>query len=210
MLYHVLPNLDREQNIGMLHFVMMGLNQETNGVYSDADVVFSSVIRSSEERKQAQIGEIKRRLDSMSADDMLSHLKKKTLTNYADGTFAWGCEGGFYQEWIEDKDERLSPFLKSLIDTQGEWYSVTQSGFQSIWLILLLGCVLCGVADWNQENDIWRVMMLSLVGLTVVELILEARARYLYIYAPFYVMLGTMGVWRMLDRMKRRMKGGCI
>lgn len=185
-----------ERNMGMLHFVMMGLNEETNGVYDYDDVVLSCSALTRGERRAVQMEEIRRRLSSMTAGELLEHLKKKTLTNYADGTFAWGCEGEFFSRWIEDKDEVLSPLLKSLIDTRHAHFQILLTWLHSIWLALLLGCTLCGAAQLfggGQESGAVGVMMLSIIGLTLFEWIFEARARYFFLYAPFYVLLGTYG-----------------
>ena len=44
------------------------------------------------------------------------------------------------------------------------------------------------------------VMMLSVIGLTAFELIFEARARYLFTYAPVYILLGIGGLWYGIGR----------
>lgn len=199
-----------ERNMGMLHFVMMGLNEETNGVYDYDDVVLSCSAQTPDERRTVQLEEIRRRLSSMTAGELLEHLKKKTLTNYADGTFAWGCEGEFFSRWIEDKDGVLSPLLKSLIDTRDAHFQLLLTWMHSIWLALLLGCVLCGAArlpGCGQESGAAGVMMLSIIGLTLFEWIFEARARYLFLYAPFYVLLGTCGWARMTAWFQRKIGG---
>ena len=48
------------------------------------------------------------------------------------------------------------------------------------------------------------VMMLSVIGLTMFELIFEARARYLFTYAPVYILLGIGGLWYGIGRIRRR------
>jgi len=35
--------------------------------------------------------------------------------------------------------------------------------------------------------------MLALIGLTIFELLFEARARYLYCYVPLYILLASVG-----------------
>ena len=192
-----------EKNIGMLHFVMMGLGEKRNGIY-DGDDVELSCSAAPEERRAVQMREIIRRLSGMSWGGLPEHLKKKTLTNYADGTFAWGCEGEFFSRWIEDKDSVISPLLKSLIDTGSARFPILLTVLQSIWLALLLGCVLCGVQLFGGEREggTMDVMMLSIIGLTLFEWIFEARARYLYLYAPVYVLLGAYGWWRAAARIR--------
>ena len=43
------------------------------------------------------------------------------------------------------------------------------------------------------NDDKW-VVFLSLVGITLLLTLFEARARYLYIYAPLYIILAVKGL----------------
>jgi hypothetical protein len=46
----------------------------------------------------------------------------------------------------------------------------------------------------RQMNNKIVVLMLAILGLTAFELLFEARARYLYIYAPIYLILSMLGL----------------
>lgn len=48
--------------------------------------------------------------------------------------------------------------------------------------------------------------MLSLVGLTLFELIFEARARYLYCYVPLYLLFGSWGLEQFYQFMRCKIK----
>lgn len=201
-----LSRIEPERNVGMMHFVMMGLNEKTNGVYSSDDVLLSITPETPEERKSIQIEEIKKRISEMKYTGLLEHIKKKTLTNYADGTFAWGREGKFFIEWPDRQNVRISHVLRSFIDSeQGENYIAFLTGSHCLWLALLMGSVLYGIRALKvqKDSDTVLVAVLSIIGITLFELIFEARARYLYIYAPFYVMLGTMGYWSVIQNFKK-------
>jgi len=194
------------RSMNMLHYVMMGLNAETNGSYLYDDVVLTY---HAEDKAAQQLPVIRERLTAMGAGGFVEHLKKKTLTNYADGSFAWSCEGEFYRQWIADKDEHLSPYLKSVIYTGGSRYNGYQTILQSVWLALLAGCVLCAGrlarrGNGSEGADAWCVMMLSVIGITLFQTILEARARYLYLYAPFYVLMGVCGVYAAVHAVLKR------
>jgi len=195
------------RSMNMLHYVMMGLNSETNGSYLYDDVVLTY---HAEDKQSAQLPVITERLSAMGVSGLAEHLKKKMLTNYADGSFAWSCEGEFYRQWIEYKDEHLSPYLRSVIYTGGSRYNAYQTALQSVWLALLAGCLLCAgwlvkTGDGEERFDPWCVLMLSVIGITLFQMIFEARARYLYIYAPFYVLLGVSGIWYMIQSAMSRL-----
>lgn len=204
-------DLDEEMNVGALHYVMMGLNEASNGGFYAGDEKITISVPTRAERKAIQLAEIESRLQRYGLSGMAAHLAKKTLTNYADGTFAWAIEGQFVNQEIEDKDSLISPLLKRLVypDEHGQ-VLVLGTYAQCIWLALLLGALMGSLtllAGKCDESPLFLTMMLAIIGLTAFELLFEARARYLFIYAPVYVMLGVNGLWSGFDMLRRRLRG---
>lgn len=198
--------LDKEEAFGPAHFVMMGLNPETNGGFLEGDVAYT-YSQPADERTQADIEMIRQRLEDYGPTGLLGHLEKKLLSNYGDGTWAWGAEGGFYTEILENKNQGMSPFLKSVYYYDGERYTYFCSYSQMVWMLLLAGCFFAFVfrkKDWGRKGFI---IMLALVGLTLFELIFEARARYLYCYVPLYLLLGSWGLEQVYQFMRIKIKG---
>ena len=62
------------------------------------DEQISVSVPTAKERTDVQMAVIKERLSVYGVTGLAAHLAKKTLTNYADGTFAWGIEGQFFRE----------------------------------------------------------------------------------------------------------------
>jgi hypothetical protein len=191
--------LDTERTFGFEHFLMMGLNPETNGVYSEADFMYSSSFDTKKDRNAANLEVVKERLRSYSLSGFAKFMRTKTLINYNDGTFAWGQEGGFFDSIIQDNasyDGKLSSFAKSLYYEGNANYDLYTSFAQMLWLVVLILSIAAGLKnniDYN-GNLIVLIMLLSIIGLTVFEWLFEARARYLFTYAPFYVILSTIGL----------------
>lgn len=187
--------LDKEKKFGMAHMAMMGLNVERNGVYDGEDALFSTSCATRAERNAGNLRVIRERLAQLGPGGLLHHLGKKTQVNYGDGSFAWTCEGNFFMETYPDRDRVLSPFFKNLFYSDGKYFSGFMTWNDLIWYTLLVGSLglvllLRGEPDMN-----YVVMALSIVGLTVFELLFEARARYLYTFAPLFVLMGALG-WR--------------
>lgn len=190
--------VDPEGSVGLGHYIMMGVNEETAGVYSQDDFLKSVSIKDREERTRMQLETAAQRIKEMGLKRLLIHLRLKTLVNYADGTFAWGIIGNFVEEELEDKDDVLSPWLKDMVYMDGSGFKGFATYLQCVWLGLLAGSLLCGVASRGlaeRSGHILMAILLSIIGLTVFEWIFEARARYLYTYAPFYVLAGMSGLW---------------
>lgn len=204
-----------EMNMGVLHYLMMGLNEETNGSFYLTDMLDSSAIKEREPRRQMQMETIRRRIAERDAGDWLSHLTKKTLTNFADGSFAWGIEGVFFARAIEDKDGVISPFLKDLINSDdGRNYPLLAAYFQILWLGILAcslgsGFALRGFGTDGARREVLAAALLALIGLALFETIFEARARYLFTFAPVYLLAGLAGAWYATAYARERRGAAC-
>lgn len=85
-----------QRNFTLTHYAMMGQNNENNGCYYHADVAYSESFDTTKERNKAGLDEAINRITSRSFSGTLNFFAKKLMTNYNDGTFAWGREGEFY------------------------------------------------------------------------------------------------------------------
>lgn len=193
--------IDENLKLDFYHFLMIGLTPETNGGYADINGTISESTEDPEERHALQMKTIQDRIQTLGFFGMMRHLFKKNLTNYGDGTFAWGIEGWFYRTIIPDKDSVISPFIKGILNTEeNKGYLQFSSFLQCMWLgILFLDCwvffsFLRRKAMFSAIPPILFAAALSIIGLTVFELLFEARARYLYSYAPVFVLLSCFGM----------------
>ncbi|WP_300766249.1 hypothetical protein [uncultured Acetatifactor sp.] len=199
--------VDAEKAFGMTHYAMMGMNPDAKGVWAKEDVEFSASFETAEERSHMNMEKLKERLDAMGAKGVLRQLCYKTLTNYNDGTFCWGGEGSFYAELRGEKTIYFSALLRKIYYNRkymGEFYPLWSNFAQSIWMAVLV-LSLASVASKKEEV---HTIMLSIVGITVFELIFEARARYLFIYVPFYIILAVRGAsvlkWMCKNKFRER------
>lgn len=195
-----------ESRYGIAHFFMMGLNPEKNGVWAGEDVDFSASFATVSERDLADLERAFDRVESMGITGLLTHGIRKTLINYYDGTFAWAVEGTFFRAVQEAPNLPLASLFRGLYYTsdysETGIYHWTWSNFeQMLWMTILVLTVLSGLLG-KDENIL--VIMLAVVGLTLFELLFEARARYLYIYAPLYVVLASCGFSSFYQRIGTR------
>jgi hypothetical protein len=192
-------NIDIDENkaFTMTHFLMMGFNTERTGVYSADDVSYSQSFSNVADRQKANLETFKQRVNEMGPAGVIEQLAKKILINYDDGSFAWEMEGNFYKETHGSSD-----FLKSIYgvnDTSPE-YSRTplfKPVAQILWFVLLAGIVLLLKKKRLSKNE--YVMLLAILMLSVFLMLFEARARYLFLYAPYFVCLGLVGFLSVLS-----------
>lgn len=187
--------LDREKNFGVTHFLMMGLNTRSDGGYSDKDVQFSKKFSTIEERKAGNVKKIQKRVENFNEKGWGMHLIKKTLVNYGDGSFSFGQEGNFNLETYNQSD--TGKFLQEIYYEEGKYFPVLSTFQHWIWMFVLT-CLPLVAFFWGNPSQIAgkeiSVLMLAIIGLSLFELMFEARSRYFYIYAPLYILLAVCGI----------------
>lgn len=183
--------LEPEAAFGPAHFLMMGLNSETMGVYSREDVEFSKAIPTRQERSAANFRVAGERARALGLGGLTGLAVQKTLTNYGDGTFCWDGEGEFYISAPERGSSRFGQFFRDLYYSrawEGRYFRLWANAEQLLWMaVLLLGCV----CAWRTADARLECLMLAILALSAFELLFEARARYLYIYVPLYIALAV-------------------
>lgn len=160
------------------------------------------------EIKQINIREIKKRLADYGPLGLLNHLKNKTVNNFNDGMFTWFWEGGF--DWmVPDRRGQPGAWLRALYYYPAEKKPFAYSAYKYIdapshfhafrnverivwWSIILLAAVAGFV--WRKKDAIMIPAMLSVIGITLFELIFESRSRYFITMTPVFVLLATIAV----------------
>ena len=191
--------LDKNREFGATHFVMMGMNPEKRGIYSQEDCDYSHSFNDTASRKNGELSIIKERLAEYGAVGYIKLLNEKLLTTYGDGSFAWGLEGVFWREIPLQKNDGISELVRSFYYRDGEFYGTFLTYMQCFWIAVLF---LQLFNKTTKKCGIIPVIELSIIGLTIFELLFESRARYLYIYSPFYIFMAVCGVQNIYSKIK--------
>ena len=177
----------------------MGLNEDSMGIWAAEDVNYSEAVLTAKERTQADLDLAKQRVKKMGVSGLLHQFKRKLLTNFNDGTFAWAQEGNFFRVIPESSNEKLASLIRSFYYEDGEHYHLFLNFEHAVWLaVLFLSAFSCLT---EQKTEV-SVIMLTLLGFVVYGLLFEARARYTYLFSPFFIILSVLGM-QCLDRRKR-------
>ena len=202
--------IDSGKKMGAWHFVMMGLNNQTNGAYIEEDVTFSKQFDTKEQRRVANLNEITKRLKEMGLKGYFEHTAKKMLTTFNDGTFAWNEEGTFYLKEVQTPDTNLSYLLKSFYHINGYRHALFWLIGQIIWILtLILSLFSCFKNFQKAQKNTMSVLWICILGLVLFEVLFEARARYLYIYAPVFCVTAIIGLKNICQQTKKFLKRKC-
>ena len=179
--------IDETKSTGVLHMLMMGTNNENDGAISLSDVAFSMGFDSTEERSAAQLARIKERVSAYSATDVAKLLIKKALVVFNDGSYAWGQEADFFG--TSYSNGILKGFYQALYYEDGSFYFIKKYVFQILWYMML---ILCGISGFLKEKKNRLPLFLALIGIIIFDMLFEARARYLLVYAPIFITVATL------------------
>lgn len=200
----------KELKMPMVHWAMMGLNPKLHGAYSKKDVMYTQSFQTTEAMKVADWNRIEERVKDYGLRGMADHLKKKTLINYADGTFAWRCEGHFFNTLFPDINSKVSGKLKDIFyygeSTVGKLRETLVHG---VWLQVLVWMIAAaGRKREEKEQDTVNVALLTVVGTILFAMLFEARARYLMCNVSIYIVLAVIGMAAVYERAKKKISLG--
>ncbi len=198
--------IDPDAGFSPAHFIMMGLNRETNGTYADPDVSFSVNIDSAAERSSRNMEEARRRLEEMGFGGLMEHLAKKIMISYGDGAFTWEKEGTFYAydtyyfplgfRWGFDHIPNF--YIGEEFEEMVDWScsDVFRTIEQCAWMAVLF----LGLFAFSRRTDAGgAALLLSLIGMLLFQLLFECRGRYEFCYLPVHIIVAGMGIGNIKD-----------
>ena len=191
--------LPAEKSMTITHYLMMGLNSETEGVYSSDDVKYSRNIGDKKARQEANIKIIRERLEKMGFKGLAKLFIKKNLSNYNDGTFTWSREGTFYRI-VHPSNSRVTMALRDFYCNKPETFRFLA---QTIWFFILLCICFSAFLKASAYSGIISLVALSLFGESIFLLLFECRARYLFLYLPLFLILAAVGLAASTDFCKK-------
>lgn len=183
--------IDPELKFPPSHFVMMGLNEKSTGGFNGDDYFFTGSIPTYEEKKRMVKEMIELRWDEMTAERKRNHFTAKFLFTFNDGTFTWAGEGGFFS-YMQEHDNPLNDLYLKIFHPAGKYYTWYCGIAQVIWLQILLG-ILFLFLNLKEQIANKSFLSIALCGLLTFLLIFEARARYLFLYTPAFLLLSLYG-----------------
>ena len=203
-------DLDENKAVSFTHYMMMGLNDEWDGIWNNDDFTYSQSFSTPEERTTANEQVVEARLKEFGVPGYLDFLKRKTLVNFNDGTFAWGFEGGdggFYMIKLKEPTD-TADFLRSFFyndeaGTNNKYLVLLQ---QTTWVYVLTSMLGMCLALYRRRRSKELVIMLSVLGMIAFVTLFEARARYLYDFVLVFVVASACGMDHIVQRINRLRK----
>jgi len=179
----------------LTHWVMMSLRY---GGFNQEDVDFTASFENYEERKEATVEEMEKRLKARSLGENLRFffIEKQTRT-WGNGNYA----STDYSSRLERPEKNL---IKEFVTAEGKWNKIYLAYTGIYHIILILGILLSGILAWRKDGDErMEAGRISLLGLAVFLLVWETNSRYLVAFLPMMIMVAYDGYEKLFWKKKR-------
>jgi|GEM_PF-3454908 len=186
---HISQKLKAEREIPFTHFLMMGLNDETQGFFSGSDYTATLSYPTKSGKIQFNLQEIRRRLQAFGISGYGSFLFQKSKAIYADGNMDMWIREPFSQ------NDALCTGIRSFLYQSGENYAFYKQFLQAMWIILFGFMILPILFHPAKNTDFLLVVLrLAVLSLAAFLLLFEGGPRYLFHQMPFFCMLAAWGM----------------
>jgi len=204
--------LKEEYKIDFTHYLYIGSNKVSSGLYNKNDFMRSIRYKNRKERTKNNFNNYIDRVKDYGVDGYFSFLSKKILVNFNDGTFAWGTMGLFYYK-VPKNPTIFSSGLRNIYYNSGSFYKQSSTLQHMLWIFILFLITVHSIfsfyylfkkkkIDYNE-----LIIILTLVFIVVFQLLFEGRARYLYVNLPLFISMMLYGL-KDLNNIKIKNKKG--
>lgn len=167
------------------HWVMMGLH-DRGGFYLD-DYWFTVNSGDYDQKKEANLNEIKKRISDYGLFGMMKHLAKKISWTWGDGTYFIG-----YYLGLDKKYGGEATMLKNFVtgNIVFKWYC-------SVYQFMLLAMITFSfaVGAFSGRTDGKEILLKIIIcGVFVFFVIWETRSRYLVNFSPLFIMASASSI----------------
>ena len=203
-------HLHTSKGLDAPHYLMMGANYQSIGIYSAQDVDFSRSYPKKKERHRAELEETMKRYKTLGPDGTLLLWGRKNLLNFSDGTFYWGREGAFYK-YVPERTGWLSRLTRNVYynrGVKGRWNDAWTTCATSLWFGIMIFAMLAalprkrkaesGKLKTESGERAIDIIFWALLMLTLFHTLCEARARYLFCFAPIFILAAVEGIRRII------------
>lgn len=174
------------------HYLMMGVQRKDEqidqtrciGGYNYKDFERTLFYKTSEESKQYNIEEYKRRVKEYGFVGYFEYLTKKAVN-------AWG-EGSYFTDYVYKFDyEKPSWFKKAIRGIDSNWLLYFEQGVSEA-MLLIFGLYGIMMAFKKKKIDSKVIIPIAIYGIFIVLLLWENRSRYLFNYILIFISLITL------------------
>ena len=187
--FGITESLKERWEYPLTHWVMMGLNQNSDGGYEDDDVSFTASFDTKQERTKENIRVIQSRLKCFGILDYLEFVIYDKLPR------TWGdsCLAGdnYLSRGPKHPDH---PFVQFVV-LDGSTHSICLIYTWTYYVILFFGIVLSGLLALGHRGrqDPMMIGRIAMIGIALFQILWECNSRYVITFLPMMILMALDG-----------------
>ena len=193
--------LYNQMELPLTHWIMMSLKY---GGYVQEDVDYTMSFPTYEEKKNANIKEIKKRLKEKGVLGCAKFFfTDKQIRTWGDATFS-GCD------YLSREPVNPDGFFEAFVTQEGAWNWLLLLYGSLYYGVLLAGMFLGGIAAWIGREDRQPLLAgrVTIIGIFALMMIWECNSRYIVLFLPLMVLLSSEGYCKLRKQLyERRARG---
>lgn len=179
-----------------LHFVSMGLNPETNGCYSEEDVLEMEAVLGHVAKVELAKSKIKSRIAELGISGLLTHIDNKIVLGAGNGTFTSALE---WRGTVLNHSLQAQRIQRWCVFSEENFSRYTAVWVQCVYLLIFAMSICSSVfliSNKHQEEDSTIVLLSDIcrffmLGVLLMLVLLERNLRYVYAALPCMIFLAT-------------------
>ena len=188
------------------HYFLMGLNEETTGSYESGAVALVGKYQYDKEARIAtEMNMAMERLKDRGVVGSITFWIKKLVMTFNEATFGWSNEvwiEGYYPAELAS-NTNMTVFLREIF-WWGAYAGAYQTICQCVWIFVLIGIM--GLAFVKKDNRHYTILSVCFLGIFLYQMLLEARARYLFAFLPLIICISSCGIWFFTEYIRNKRK----
>lgn len=174
----IFTNLDNSKSMPLTHWLMMGMNAESNGTYNHEDFILSTSIGTKEEIQKTNIHMIKQRIINQGIFKNIGLLINKVI-------LVWGKGDYLYQKYLTHvKDFNIS--YRYLVEDEN---IIINYFLQTSKIVILLLSLYSLITQFKKKEN--SILGITIFGGIIFYLFWEANPRYGLSFLPWLILLTT-------------------
>lgn len=190
-----------EINASWETYLLMGLNEETTGSYSDDGMrIITEFQTDKKARKEAARDRAMERIKEKGIGGTIYFWLRKMVLVFNDASFEWQSFGASDNLYPVDvaSNTAMTQKLRSLFWPDWPHAGKYHTFCQMVWIFCLIG--ISGLLMIpKQKRERYLIFAVSFLGIFFYQMLFEARSRYLFVFLPLLIAISSVGMRQYME-----------
>ncbi|MCU5377575.1 glycosyltransferase family 39 protein [Bacillus cereus] len=183
------------EKIPYTHWVQMGLNKDTYGVWNqaDTDYINDENIKNTKDLDEHNKKVIVQRFNELGVMGYVHHLNEKITREWVSSQFSMYRIG----EWFEQKNDKITNYVSNYSTTNYKIVTVYSYVIKLFVYVAVIAAVILYTKKDENESEVIRIAMISTLGVFTFLLLWETAPHYTYEAFAFMNIPASLGLYKL-------------